>query len=201
MGDKMKIKVGVSNRHVHLTKEVYFGLFGKSELEKSRDLDQPGQFASTSYVTIKKGDRQIEKVRVLGPFRNYNQVEISRTDAYKLKVNPPVRDSGDLEGSESITLIGPNGSVDLSSGLILAKRHIHITPEDMHKYGFEGMKKVAVLIKGEKGGIIDNVYFKVLDVASLALHLDTDEGNAFNLKTGDEVVLIKSLEDENETTK
>lgn len=197
----MKIKVGVSNRHVHLTKEVYFGLFGKSELEKDRDLDQPGQFASTSYVTIKKGDRELEKVRVLGPFRDYNQVEISQTDAYKLKVNPPVRDSGDLEGSESITLIGPNGSVDLSSGLILARRHIHITPEDMKKYGFEGLKKVAILIKGEKGGIIDNIYFKVLDVASLTLHLDTDEGNAFNLKSGDEVILIKSLEDENETTK
>ncbi len=197
----MKIKVGVSNRHVHLTKEVYFGLFGKSELEKDRDLDQPGQFASTSYVTIKKGDRELEKVRVLGPFRDYNQVEISQTDAYKLKVNPPVRDSGDLEGSESITLIGPNGSVDLSSGLILARRHIHITPEDMKKYGFEGLKKVAVLIKGEKGGIIDNIYFKVLDIASLTLHLDTDEGNAFNLKSGDEVILIKSLEDENETTK
>ena len=197
----MKIKVGVSNRHVHLTKEVYFGLFGKSELKKDRDLDQPGQFASTSYVTIKKGDRELEKVRVLGPFRDYNQVEISQTDAYKLKVNPPVRDSGDLEGSESITLIGPNGSVDLSSGLILARRHIHITPEDMKKYGFEGLKKVAVLIKGEKGGIIDNIYFKVLDIASLTLHLDTDEGNAFNLKSGDEVILIKSLEDENETTK
>ena len=197
----MKIKVGVSNRHVHLTKEVYYGLFGKSELEKDRDLDQPGQFASTSYVTIKKGDRELEKVRVLGPFRDYNQVEISQTDAYKLKVNPPVRDSGDLEGSESITLIGPNGSVDLSSGLILARRHIHITPEDMKKYGFEGLKKVAVLIKGEKGGIIDNIYFKVLDIASLTLHLDTDEGNAFNLKSGDEVILIKSLEDENETTK
>ena len=91
----MRIKVGVSNRHVHLTKEVYFKLFGEENLEKDRDLDQPGQFASKSYVTIKKGEREIPHVRILGPFRNYNQIEISRTDAYKLKVNPPVRDSGD----------------------------------------------------------------------------------------------------------
>lgn len=194
----MNIKVGVSNRHVHLTKEVYFKLFGTAELVKVRDLDQPGQFASNSYVTIKKGDRQIEKVRVLGPFRSYNQVEISRTDAYKLKVNPPVRDSGELDGSESVTLIGPKGSVALPHGLILANRHIHITPEEMKKYGFEGMEKVAVLVKGEKGGIINNVYFKVLDVASLTLHLDTDEGNAFNLQTGDEVTLIKCLKDDDE---
>ncbi len=197
----MKIKVGVSNRHVHVTQEVYFKLFGTTKLEQDKELDQPGQFASTSYVTIKKGDRQIEKVRVLGPFREYNQVEISRTDAYKLKVNPPVRSSGDLNGSESITLIGSKGSVDLKSGLILAQRHIHITPEDMHKYGFEGMDKVAILVKGNKGGIINNVYFKALDGASLVLHLDTDEGNAFNLKTGDEVTLIKCLEEENEITK
>ncbi len=197
----MRIKVGVSNRHVHLTKEVYFKLFGESELEKSRDLDQPGQFASTSYVTIKKGDRQFEKVRVLGPFRDYNQVEISRTDAYTLKVNPPIRDSGDLEGSESITLIGPKGTVELKEGLILAKRHIHITPKDMKKYGFEGIEKVAILVKGNKGGVINNVYFKVLDEAALALHLDTDEGNAYDLKTGDEVILIKCLEEENEITK
>ncbi len=194
----MRIKVGVSNRHVHLTKEVYFKLFGEENLEKDRDLDQPGQFASKSYVTIKKGEREIPHVRILGPFRNYNQIEISRTDAYKLKVNPPVRDSGDLEGSESITLIGPKGEVALDKGLILANRHIHITPAEMTKYGFEGLKKVAVLVKGPKGGVIDNVYFKVLDVASLRLHLDTDEGNAFNLKNDDEVILVKSLEEENE---
>lgn len=197
----MKIKVGVSNRHVHLTKEIYMQLFGNTELKQGKALDQPGQFASTSYVTIKKGDRQIEKVRVLGPFRDYNQVEIAKTDAYKLKVNPPIRDSGDLEGSESVTLIGPNGQVQLDKGLILARRHIHITPAEMKQYGFEGVEKVAVLVKGGKGGIINNVYFKVLEQATLTLHLDTDEGNAFNLKTGDEVTLIKCLEEDNEITR
>lgn len=196
----MNIKVGISNRHVHLTKEVYFKLFGKETLEKARDLDQPGQFASTSFVSIRNGSHIIDNVRIVGPLRNYNQVEISRTDAIKLKVNPPVRDSGDLAHSLPVILIGPKGSVALPSGLILATRHIHITPEEMKKYGFEGIDKVAVLVKGDKGGIIDNVKFKVLDEASLTLHLDSDEGNAFNLKTGDEVTLIKSLSgDKNET--
>ena len=194
----MKVRIGVSNRHVHLTKEVYVKLFGKEELEKDRDLVQPGQFASTDHVTIKNGDRQIENVRVLGPFRNYNQVEISRTDAYKLKVNPPIRTSGDLKGSLPITIIGPKGQVTIPEGLILPNRHIHISPEDLKKYGFENLKKVAVKIDGEKAGIIDNVYFKVLDGAVLEMHIDTDEGNAFSLTTGDEVLLIKSLESDHD---
>ena len=189
----MKIKIGVSNRHVHLTKEVYAKLFGKEELEKDRDLVQPGQFASTSYVTIRNGGKYIENIRVLGPFRKYNQVEISRTDAYKLKVNPPVRTSGDLKGSSPITIIGPKGSVALPEGLILPDRHIHISPENMKKYGFEGMKCIAALIEGEKGGLIDNINFKVLDGAVLEMHIDTDEANAFNLKSGDDVLLVKSL--------
>ncbi len=198
----MIIKVGISNRHVHLTKEIYFKLFGKEELEKVRDLDQPGQYASNSFVSIRSGSRIIDNVRVVGPLRNYNQVEISRTDAIKLKVNPPVRDSGDISHSAPIILIGPKGSVALPEGLILATRHIHITKEELKKYGFDGKQKVAVLVNGEKGGIIDNIKFKVLDTAFLTLHLDTDEGNAFDLQSGDEVTLIKSLgSDTNEIKK
>ena len=187
----MKILVGVSARHVHLTKEVYRQLFGHEELKKMVDIDQPGQFSSTSVVTIKNGDRKIENVRIVGPLRDYNQVEISRTDCYQLKVNPPVRSSGDLEDSLPITLIGPNGAVDLEKGLILANRHVHINYEDVQKYGLQGLSEVAIKVTGEKSGILENVYLKIQDTAALRLHLDTDDANAFNLKNGDEVEILK----------
>lgn len=186
----MKIKVGVSVRHVHLTKDIYEKLFGTDKLEKLRDLDQPGQFASTSTVTIKNGERQLDNVRIVGPLREYNQVEISRTDSYFLKINPPLRNSGDLEDSESITIVGPNGEVTLSQGLIMSNRHIHLTLEDVKRYKLENVEKVCVRVDGEKAGIIKNVFLKVLDTASLSLHLDTDDANALDLKTGDEVEVL-----------
>ena len=116
----MKVSIGVSNRHVHLTREHFKILFGEGkELEKRNDLTQPGQFASTSIVTIKTDKSEIENVRVLGPFRAYTQVEISKTDDYKLGLNPPIRDSGNLKGSSPITIIGPSGVVDLEEGCII----------------------------------------------------------------------------------
>lgn len=186
----MKITVGVSNRHVHLTKEVYNQLFF-DEIEKLRSIDQPTQYAAVQTVTIKKGDQQIEKVRVVGPLRDYNQVEISRTDAYKLKVDPPIKTSGDLDNSLGITLIGPKGEVELDKGLILANRHIHITPDLVKRYKLQDTDELAVLINGEKSGILKNVYLKVQDEAALKLHLDTDDANAFNLKNGDEVEVLR----------
>ncbi|MBR2840266.1 MAG: phosphate propanoyltransferase [Bacilli bacterium] len=181
----MKVTLGVSNRHVHLDKKIYKELFGNEPLEVVKYLKQPGQFASNKFLTIKNGDRELNKVRVLGPLRNYNQVEISKTDSYYLKLNPPIRKSGDLEGSSPITLISEKKEVHLDKGCIIANRHIHITPEELKKYGFENKKKVKIRIKGEKGGTLDNVYFKVDKNSSFELHLDTDDGNAFNLKTGD----------------
>ena len=158
----MQVILGVSNRHVHLKEEDYKILFGDEPLNKVKDLRQPGQFASDKLVTIKNGDREINHVRVLGPIRNYTQVEISKTDAYTLKLNPPIRTSGDLEGSSPITIIGPKGEIDLKEGCILANRHIHISPEEVKKYNLEGVKKVKVKIDGEKGGILNNVYLKIL---------------------------------------
>ncbi len=186
----MKVSVGVSARHVHLTKETYIKLFGDDYIEKERDLDQPGQYASTSVVAIKKGNVVIPNVRVLGPFRNYNQVEISRTDAFKLKVEPPIRTSGDLFGSLPVILVGPLGEVMLDEGLIIANRHIHITPLEREKYGLKDVDKVCIKVDGEKGGILKNVYLKVLDEASLRLHLDTDDANAFNLRDDDFVEVL-----------
>ena len=171
----MKLTVGISNRHVHLKQSDLDTLFGQ-ELTKQKDLTQPGQFASCEFVTIKTNKSEINNVRVLGPVRNYTQIEISKTDAYKLGLNPPVRSSGHLENSEVVTLIG-----------IIADRHIHITYADKEKYNFPD--KVQVKIDSEKPGIIE-VDVKPSKEAFFELHLDTDDANAFLLKNGDEVEIL-----------
>ena len=182
----MKVSIGVSNRHVHLKEEHLKILFGNDfNLEKKNDLTQPGQYASTSLVTIKTNKSEISSVRVLGPVRPYTQVEISKTDAYKLGLNPPVRDSGDLKGSSSITIIGPNGTVELEEGCIIPTRHIHIHPNQVRMYGLEGKDIVNVKIDGEKGGIINNVHLKISEKSFFELHLDTDDANAHLIKNGD----------------
>lgn len=189
----MKIKVGVSNRHVHLTEEVYNILFNEP-LEKERDLDQPGQFAAKQKVSIKNENYTFDNVRIVGPLRKYNQVEVSRTDSYKLKVKPPVRASSDLEGSLPITIIGPCGEVNLENGLILANRHIHMAKEDLERLNILENEELAVKIEGEKSGVLRNVYPKVSEKASFILHLDTDDANAFGLKTEDSVELLRIKE-------
>ncbi len=182
----MKVSIGVSNRHVHLKKEHLYILFGNDyELEKKSDLNQPGQFSSTALVTLKTNKSEINNVRVLGPVRSYTQVEISKTDAYKLGINPPIRNSGDLKNSSSILIVGPKGSVQIEEGCIIATRHIHILPSQIRMYGLEGKEKVNVKISGEKGGIITNVYLKVSEDSYFELHLDTDDANAHLVKNGD----------------
>ena len=166
----MKISVGVSNRHCHLTKEVYEKLFGKSELTFKRALNQPGQFASEETIIIKGPKGSIEKVRVLGPFRSYNQVEVSKTDAYKLGINPPVRKSGDLEGASLLELI----------------RHIHISDDLAKEWGVVDDEPVGVIIDGEKKGLVE-AFFKTSSDGYLEIHLDTDDANGFLLKQNDTV--------------
>lgn len=186
----MEVLVGVSARHIHLTKDVYDKLFDEP-LEKLRDLDQPGQFAARQTVGIKNGDKIIGNVRIVGPLRHYNQVEVARSDAYKLGLNPPVRSSGDVDGSLPITLFSAKGEVNLPFGVIIANRHIHITPADIRCFGLEDAEKVVVKVLGEKAGVFKNVYLKVSDSSSLRLHLDIDDANAFNLKNGDKVEVFK----------
>ncbi|MDO4963541.1 MAG: phosphate propanoyltransferase [bacterium] len=184
----MKVSIGVSNRHVHLKKEHLDILFGEGYvLQKRNDLNQPGQFAAVETVTIKTSKSNIDNVRILGPLRDYTQVEISMTDAYKLGLNPPVRESGDLNGSSPITIIGPKGEINLEEGCIIATRHIHLTKKQAELYGLEGKKSVSVKLNGEKGGIINNVSLKVSrrDLAYFELHLDTDDANAHLVKSGD----------------
>lgn len=184
----MKVSIGISARHVHLTRDHLEILFGKGyELEKRNDLTQPEIFASTATVTLKTAASELTNVRILGPLRDYTQVEISKTDAHKLKINPPVRNSGDLKGSSPITIIGPNGELNLNEGCIIATRHIHLTEEHAKLYNLEGKDKVDVKLPGEKGGIISNVYLKVSkrNKAYFEMHLDLDDANAHLLKEGD----------------
>lgn len=186
----MKIKIGVSNRHVHLSESDFKKIFNDDKkLEVVKELTQPGEFASNLKVTLKTPKAIIENVRVLGPLRSYTQVEISKTDAYKLGLNPPVRESGDILDSEDITIIGDN-EVEVSSCCIIATRHIHATNEDIKKYNLEPNKKYSVRVLGEKGGVLDNVSVKVSDNYFFELHIDTDDANAHLLENGSEGFIV-----------
>lgn len=184
IGDIMKVIIGVSNRHVHLKKEIWEALFGNITMEKRNDLGQPGQFATTSTVDISYNGKTIEHVRVIGPIRDYNQIEISASDAKILEVNPPRRQSGDIDGSLPITLIGPKGKVDLESGLILAEMHLHMTPEMAFDLNLTDKEELPVYLDDKH---LFDVKVKISDPAALELHIDTDEGTHYNLKTGTEV--------------
>lgn len=187
----MIVTIGISNRHVHLTKKDLEYLFGENyELKVLKKINQPGQFAATDKVKIKGPKGEIDNVRILGPVREYTQVEVSKTDSYKLGLNPPVRDSGDIDGSEPITIIGPNGELKLEQGCIIATRHIHLNSRQASLYGLEGIKKVDVLLKGEKGGILSNVDLKISDASYYEMHIDTDDANAHLVNNGDIAEII-----------
>lgn len=186
---KMKVLLGVSNRHVHLNKEDYKILFGEEEMQNIKDLVQPGQYASNLLVDIKTEKNTIKKVRVLGPLRPYTQVEISKTDSFTLGIKPPVRESGDLIGASTVTLVGPCGEITKECAII-ANRHIHVTKELREKYGLT-KDVVSIKVEGEKPAIIEGVSLKESEVASLELHLDTDDANANLLKTGDMLEIIE----------
>lgn len=185
----MKVSVGISNHHVHLNNEDLKILFG-AELTIRNNLNQPLQFASNQVVSVVGPKGQIDGLRVLGPTRNYTQVEISKTDSFKLGVNPPVRDSGQLNDAELLTIIGPNGSVKRKC-CIIATRHIHVNEQIRKENNLEGISEVKIQISNQKGGILEHVYLKDSDLSYFELHLDTDDANAFLLKNNDEVEIIK----------
>ena len=187
----MKIKVGISNRHIHLCKEDAEILFGKDYVFKKRnDLSEPGEYACEETVMVSTDKHIFDHVRVLGPLRDYTQVEVSRDDATLLGINPPVRNSGDLSGSCCVTLIGTKGEITIEEGVIIATRHIHLSEEHIKKYNLDKNKTVSIKINGEKGGILNNVYLKVLPNSYLELHLDTDDANAHLINNGDIVEVI-----------
>jgi len=188
----LKIPAGVSNRHVHLSQQDLETLFGKGkELTKSKDLGQPGQYAAEEKVDLIGPKGTIAGVRVLGPVRGQTQAEISRTDSFKLGLKPPVRDSGNLTGSEPVTLMGPAGSIQLKEGVILALRHIHITPALAEKHGLKDGQMVSVSCTGPRALTFGEVLVRVSPKYSLEFHLDVDEANGAMLNNGDEVLLVK----------
>lgn len=188
-GKNMEIKVGVSNHHFHLTEEDYQVLYGTAPVEYKKALSQKGQYASFVTATIQTEKAKIENVRLLVPFRSYTQVELSKTDAYKLGIDPPIRDSGDLRGASVVEIIGSKGSIKKECAII-ASRHIHLTKEDQIRLGLEGKREVQVEFQGEKGAVLHHVHLKVANSYSLELHLDTDDANALFLKTGDRGEII-----------
>ncbi len=186
------IKVGVSARHVHLSQADLETLFGKGyELTPKKRL-MGDQFAAEECVTLVSPSlRTIEGVRVLGPVRSESQIEISRTDTFKLKVSPPVRPSGEIKGSAPMALVGPKGSVFLNEGTIIANRHIHMTPADAEKYGIKDNDIVDVEIQNAKPTKYYNVQVRVREDFNTEMHIDTDDANASGIKTGDTVKILK----------
>lgn len=182
------VPVGVSARHVHLTQADVETLFGAGyQLTKKKEL-MGGQFASNEQVTIVGTKlRAIENVRILGPVRKASQVEISQTDAMKLGVRAPLRDSGDIAGSAPIAVVGPKGAIYLKEGCIVARRHIHMSPADARTAGVKDKDVVSVKAVNQRGTTFDEVLIRVDDSFTLEMHIDTDEANASGIKTGDAV--------------
>ena len=192
--DNLLVPVGVSNRHIHLSKEHLEILFGEGyELTKLKDLSQPGQYACKEQLTLVGPSlKAIEGVRVLGPVRKESQVEISRTDSFTLKVKPPVRESGSIKGSAGVTIIGPKGVV-VKEGCILANRHIHMSLEDGKKFNVKDGEYVAVEVCGDgKRTTLFDVQVRVSDKFALEMHLDTDDANACGIGNGCKVKLISN---------
>lgn len=179
------IPIAVSARHCHLSPDAVEALFGKGyQLTKLRDLSQPGQFAANETVTIVGPRGSIHNVRVLGPARKLTQVEVSRTDAIQLGINPPLRESGDLAGSAPITIVGPAGSIYLKEGAIIALAHIHMHPRDAEAFGVKNGEYVRVTVDNERAVSFERVLIRVSPDYRLEMHIDTDEANAGLITTG-----------------
>ena len=179
------IPVEVSAHHAHLTQEHVEDLFGAGhQLTRHSDLSQPGQYACEEQVTLVGPQGRIERVRVLGPARQYTQIEIAMTEQFKLGIHPPVRESGDVKDTPGCTLEGTAGSVVLDRGVICALRHIHMTPADALRYGVKDKSVVRVRIEGGHGLVFGDVLIRVNPAFALAMHIDTDEANAASVRTG-----------------
>lgn len=187
------VPVGVSNRHIHLTKADLAVLFGEGyELTPLKDLSQPGQFACKETLTLVGPSlRPIENVRVLGPLRGKSQVEISATDSYVLKVKPPVRESGNVAGSAGVTIVGPKGVVQLKEGCIIANRHIHMSPSDAASFRVKDGDTVTVDVEGKRCTRWYDVQVRVSPDFRLEMHVDTDDANAAGIGNGFKVKVVR----------
>jgi len=189
----LPVPVGISNRHVHLTKEDFKTLFGaECDDTQLKPVKQPGQYACNELFTLEGPKGSIKNVRMIGPYRKYSQVEVSAADARRLGVEPPIRDSGKLAGTPGIKLVGPKGTVTLMSGLIMSKRHIHFQTREAETFKVKDGQEVRVLCgRGtEREAIYERVLCRVLDSFSLELHLDVEEANAAGMKNGDAAFIV-----------
>ncbi|MDD5091253.1 MAG: phosphate propanoyltransferase [Candidatus Wallbacteria bacterium] len=188
----MLVPVAVSNRHIHLSEKDFKQIFGQDvSLSKRNDLSQPGEFAANETVALVGLKGVIQNVRILGPFRNSSQVEISRTDSFTLGIKASVRDSGDLAGSPGIIIAGPKGAVTLGQGLIIARRHVHMTPEDASRFGVRDKQMIKARITGERAMVLGEVLCRVSKNYRLEMHLDLDEANAASINCGALVEILQ----------
>ncbi|MCS7185000.1 MAG: phosphate propanoyltransferase [bacterium] len=194
MREAMPIIVNVSNRHFHCTQQTFEKLFGYSTPKVLRNLIQPGQFAAEETITVKGPKGELHRVRLVGPVRKVDQVELSKTDCIHLGINAPVRESGDVKGSAPIVLIGPKGVVELKEGAIIAQRHFHMHPDDAKKYGVKNGDLVRALFsKGTSKETIYTVLIRAREDMALECHLDTDEANAAGVKNGDLCYMLDNI--------
>lgn len=190
--DPYQVPVGISARHVHLSREHVETLFGAGyQLTPEKSLSQPGQFACKEQVEVCGPKGSIKKVRILGPERKQSQVEMAFSDCRLLGIKPPVRTSGDLKETPGILLKGPVGEVSLNEGVIIADRHIHMTSEEASWFHVSDGDRVDVLVTGEKAGMLGRVLVRVTSESRLDLHVDTDDANAFLLRQGQWVTIRK----------
>lgn len=189
--DDDKVPVGISVRHIHLTRSNIDWLFGRNYLlTPKKALSQPGQFACEECLDVIGPKGVLTKVRVLGPERNATQVELSETDCRAIGITAPVRDSGDLEGTPGIKLKGPLGEIEIPKGVIIADRHIHMSLADAERFGLKDGDRVSVRIDGVKPGVMGHVLIRAGKKHRLDMHIDTDDGNAFMLKQGQLVTVL-----------
>ncbi len=181
-----KVLIETSARHIHVSREALDILFGEGyELTPKKDLSQPGQFACEERVTVVGPKKELAGVSILGPVRPETQVELSLTDARSIGISAPVRESGDIKGSAGCKLVGPKGEVELTEGVIAAKRHIHMTPEDAEAFGVKDTQVVKVEVESNGRNLIfGDVIVRVSPKYALAMHIDTDESNAAGMAPG-----------------
>jgi Propanediol utilization protein len=189
--DDTCIPVGISNRHIHLSQSDLDILFGAGyQLTKVKELSQPGQYSCKETLTICGPKGAIEKVRILGPVRSKTQVEVLLGDCIKMGILPQTRLSGDLCGTPGITLIGPNGSVQIREGVIVAQRHIHMTTQDAQRFGVYDGQIVSIQSDGPRGGTYHNVAIRANGDSSLECHIDIEEANAMNINSRSKIIII-----------
>lgn len=185
------VPTGVSNKHIHLTRQDLNVLFGYGyQLTVKKKLSQPGQFAAQECVEVIGPKGTFRSVRILGPLRDHTQIELARTDCYKIGIHAPVRSSGDVKGTPGIILKGPNGVLHVKEGVIVADRHIHLSEAEAAAFGLKDGDHVSVAIGGIKPGVMENVLIRAGAKHKMDFHIDTDDANAFGLHNGSLVTII-----------